>query len=68
MRRVLYLLTIIICASLKTVAQTIENPVFERTDVPAFHINKVTINKDATILHCSYAAEANSWANISEDT
>lgn len=68
MRRVLYLLTIFICASLKTVAQTIENPVFDRTDIPAFHVDKVTINKDATIIQCSYAAEANSWANISEDT
>ena len=51
-----------------TVAQTIENPVFDRTDISAFHIDKVTINKDAIILQCTYAAEANSWANISEDT
>lgn len=68
MKRVLYLLTIFISTSLISVAQTIENPVFDRTDVPAFHINKVTINKDATILHCSYAADANSWANISDNT
>lgn len=68
MRRALYLLIIFICTSLTTVAQTIENPVFDRTDVPAFHIDKVSINKDATILQCTYAAEANSWANISEDT
>ena len=68
MRRALYLLIIFICNSLTTVAQTIENPVFDRTDIPAFHIDKVTINKEATIIQCSYAAEANSWANISEDT
>lgn len=68
MRRALYLLIIFICNSLTTVAQTIENPVFDRTDVPAFHIDKVSINKDATIIYCTYAAATNSWANISEDT
>ena len=49
-------------------AQVIENPVFDRTDVPAFHIDKITLTKDATIISCTYAAEANSWANISEET
>ena len=49
-------------------AQVIENPVFERTDVPAFHIDKITLTKDATIISCTYAAETNSWANISEET
>lgn len=68
MRKVLYLLIILICTSLTTVALTIENPVFDKTDVPAFHIEKVAINKDATIIQCTYAAEPNSWANISKDT
>lgn len=49
-------------------AQIIENPVFDRTDVPAFHVNKVEITKDTTYLYCSYKAEGGSWANISKET
>ena len=43
-------------------------PVFDRSDVPALHIDKVEISKDATCVFCSYDAIAGSWANISKDT
>ena len=49
-------------------AQTIENPVFERCDVPAFHINKVEITSDTTFIYCTYHADDVSWANISSKT
>lgn len=60
---VVYLICQILC-----LAQTIENPVFDRTDVPSFHVDKVEITKDSTFVYCSYYAEARSWANISPDT
>jgi len=48
-------------------AQVIENPVFDRTDTPAFRVDKVEITNDSTFVYCSYYAVAGSWANISED-
>lgn len=49
-------------------AQVIENPVFDRTDTPSFHIDKIEITKDTTFVYCSCSAEENSWANISPET
>lgn len=49
-------------------AQSVVNPVFDRTDVPAFRVQKVEINKDTTYVWCSYSAEEHSWANISDRT
>jgi Uncharacterized protein conserved in bacteria len=49
-------------------AQVIENPVFDRTEIPQFHIDKIEITKDTTFVYCSCSAEENSWANISPDT
>jgi tetratricopeptide (TPR) repeat protein len=49
-------------------AQVIENPVFDRTDVPSFHIDKIEITKDTTFVYCTYYAEEGSWANISPET
>lgn len=51
-----------------TNAQVVENPVFDRTDVPAFRIEKVEMKKDTTCVYCSYSAEEHSWANISTST
>lgn len=48
--------------------QTIDNPVFDRTDVPEFRVNKIIISTDTTFVYCSYSAEDNSWANISDKT
>ena len=47
---------------------TIIHPIFGRTDTPAFRINKVEMTKDTTYIYCLYAAEAGSWANVSEET
>lgn len=49
-------------------AQVVENPVFDRTDVSTFRVQKVEITKDTTFVSCIYKAEENSWANISKDT
>ena len=49
-------------------AQTIENPAFDKCDIPAFHITMVRITKDTTYIRCSYFAEEGSWASISKDT
>ncbi len=43
-------------------------PVFDRTDTPAFRVEKVEITRDTTCVHCSYYAEDHSWANISKST
>ncbi len=48
-------------------AQVYDNPVFDRTDVPMLHIDKIEITKTATVVHCTYIAVAGSWANISRD-
>lgn len=49
-------------------AQTIVNPAFGRSDIPAFYIKKVEITKDTTYVFCQYYAEAGSWASISKET
>ena len=49
-------------------AEVVENPVFDRADVPAFRVQKIEFKKDTTYIYCSYSAEAGSWANISKGT
>ncbi len=61
-------LLFLLCGNINAYTQIFENPVFDKTDVPEFHIEKVTINKDFTIIQCTYEAEASSWANISDST
>lgn len=61
-------LFVLLSGSIKAYAQIIENPFFDRTDYPAFHVNKIVITKDTTCLFCSYNADTDSWANISKDT
>lgn len=65
--RILFILFAVIY-SLISRAQIIENPVFDRTDVPSFHIDKIEITKDTTFVYCTYYAEEGSWANISPET
>lgn len=67
MRTFLPLFFIVMCC-LKSIAQTYIEPVFDRTDVPSLHINKIEVTKDTTFVHCTYTAEAGSWARISKDT
>lgn len=54
--------------SLVSFAQVIENPVFDRTNVPSMHIDKVEITTDTTFVYCTYSVEPNGWANISGET
>lgn len=56
--------------SIVSMAQVIEieNPVFDRTNVPSMHIDKVEITRDTTFVHCTYSTEPNGWANISGET
>lgn len=62
------LILIAVIYSLISPAQVIENPVFDRTDTPEFHIDKIEFKEDVTIVYCSCSAEENSWANISPET
>lgn len=67
MRSLISLLFLIMCST-KSTAQTYIEPVFDRTDVPSLHINKIKVTKDTTYVHCTYRAEAGSWARIAKDT
>ena len=67
MRDFLFLLFFVMCC-MKSIAQTYIEPVFDRTDVPSLHITKIEVTKDTTFVHCTYTAEAGSWARISKDT
>ena len=62
-------LTIICCivSSIESFAQEILEPVFDRSDVPEFHVEKVVITQDTTYIYCFYKAEAGSWARVSKD-
>ena len=66
--RYIVLLFFYLFICVKAAGQTIENPVFDITDTPTFHIDKVEITSDSTFVYCSYFSEANSWANISSET
>lgn len=67
MRYFLFLFTIF-SYCLPCLGQTIINPIFDRTDTPKFHVDRVELQKDSTLLFCTYTAEPGSWANISMDT
>lgn len=65
--RILFIIIAVIY-SLISRAQIIVDPVFDKTDTPEFHIEKIEFREDATIVYCSCSAENNSWANISPVT
>ena len=67
MKYIAFILLSIICFS-PSIAQTVENPLFDKSEVPAFHIKKVVITKDTTYVFCLYFAEAGAWASISKET
>ncbi|MBR1668138.1 MAG: hypothetical protein IJ693_07655 [Bacteroidaceae bacterium] len=67
MRSLISLLFFVMCC-MTGIAQTYIEPVFDRTDAPSLHINKIEVTKDTTFVHCTYKAEAGSWARISKDT
>lgn len=67
MKQLIILFFILTDATL-CIAQTINNPVFDRSDVPFFRVEKIDITTDTTYVHCSYLAEADNWACISTET
>lgn len=67
MRYLLFFISVLVARTM-CMAQTIVNPVFGRSDIPAFYIKKVEITKDTTYVFCQYYAEAGSWASISKET
>lgn len=66
MRKLSLLLFMVCC--IQCMAQTILNPIFDRSDIPAFYIKKVEITKDTTYVFCLLYAEAGFWASISPKT
>ena len=67
MKRIISIVVCLICVISFSNAQVVINPIFDRSDVAAFRVQKVEITKDTTFVYCSYSAEAESWANISKD-
>ena len=63
-----FLFAIFSICGLSSYAQVIENPVFDRTDQPLFHVDKVELSQDSTIVFCTLLVEEGMWANLSPDT
>ncbi len=63
MKKYLSIVLMLICTFICE-AQTIEDPVFDRTDNPSFRVEKFVITKDTTYIYCYYTAEGGTWANI----
>ena len=63
-----WLFSLVFLCYIKSNAQIVEKPVFDRTDTPAFRVEKVEMTPDTTYVYCTYHAEAGSWANISNST
>ena len=66
--RYYFILLVIFAYHFPSIGQTIVNPVFDRTDTPELHVDKIEIQKDSTLLYCTYTAGTNTWVNISKDT
>ena len=67
MRRFVHILLCVVFP-LFTIAQIVENPVFDRTDTPTFHLDKIRIDRDTSYLYFTYFAEDSTWVAISKDT
>ena len=68
MGKKVYLFIVLWCLCLFSPAQVIENPVFERTNSHLFHIDKIELSNESTILYCTLVVPNNSWASISPQT
>ena len=66
MKKIVFVLALF-ANSFISIAQEIIEPVFDRSDIPEFHVEKVVITQDTTYIYCFYEAEADSWARISKD-
>ena len=67
MKRFLFILTFI-AYYVFCMAQTIVNPVFDKTDAYRFHVDKIEISKDTTLVFCTYYAYVGMRVNISPST
>lgn len=56
------------CAQSNIQEKTIVNPVFDRTDAPELHVDKIVISNDSTLLYCTLIVEDIPKANVSKDT
>lgn len=66
MRRLLFSVIILICLNMKSAEQIVVNPVFDRTDWINFRIDKIKIKDDTTYIYCSFFAEKEIEAYISD--
>lgn len=68
MKGLLCVLSFILLSSVDSSAQVYNSPVFDRSDVPSFRVEKVEVTKDTTYVHCLYSASSGSWASLSSGT
>jgi len=65
MKKLFTILILLTFCVISIIAQVFVNPVFDRTDTPDFHIEKIEITTDTTFIICSYSAKPDSWASVS---
>lgn len=65
MKKLFTILILLTFCVISIIAQVFVNPVFDRTDTPEFHIEKIEITTDTTFIICSYSAKPDSWASVS---
>ena len=68
MRKILLVFLFILLCVADGNAQVFVNPIFDRTDNYEFRVEKVVITNDTTYVYCTYNAEEQSWAYISDST
>lgn len=64
----LLLLGLCLTCQILCFAKIIENPIFDRADVPQFRVKRVEIRPDTTYVYCTYHADEHSWASLSDKT
>ncbi len=68
MRHLLIVFFVVVFCFIDSNAQIIVNPVFDRSDYPAFRVEKVEMTQDTTYIYCSLHANNHSWACLSGKT
>ena len=64
------LITLLLCLVFQMfgLAQTVNEPIFDRSDVSAFRVEKVHFLHDTTLVYCIYHAKEFSSASVSDNT
>ena len=64
------LITLLLCLVFQMfgLAQTVNEPIFDRSDVSAFRVEKVHSLHDTTLVYCIYHAKEFSSASVSDNT